>query len=65
MTVLPYDSDLITKEELLVVNSHVEKVKGIREVLLRDHMKVAFFGRLCFTFRSHRKIKLTLKSFYF
>jgi mitofusin len=49
MTVLPHDSDLITKEELLVVNSHVEKVKGIREVLLRDHMKVAFFGRLCFT----------------
>nr|CAG4650746.1 EOG090X01A3 [Simocephalus serrulatus]SVE94079.1 EOG090X01A3 [Simocephalus serrulatus] len=42
---LPKDSDLITKEELTVVDSHGEKVKGIREVLSRDHMKVAFFGR--------------------
>ena len=44
-TALPKDSDLITKEELIVVDSHGEKVKGIREVLSRDHMKVAFFGR--------------------
>ena len=42
---LPKDSDLITKEELTVVDSHGEKVKGMREVLSRDHMKVAFFGR--------------------
>ncbi len=49
LTALPKDSDLITKEELLVVDSHGEKVKGIREVLARDHMKVAFFGRYSFS----------------
>ncbi|XP_066997759.2 transmembrane GTPase Marf [Anabrus simplex] len=32
-------------EEALQVNSYVQKVKGIRDVLARDHMKVAFFGR--------------------
>lgn len=42
---LPKDSDLVTKEENTVVVSHGEKLKGIREVLARDHMKVAFFGR--------------------
>nr|CAG4646047.1 EOG090X01A3 [Macrothrix elegans] len=42
---LPSNNDLVTKEEQGVVESHGQKVKGIREVLARDHMKVAFFGR--------------------
>nr|CAG4647674.1 EOG090X01A3 [Moina brachiata]SVE92854.1 EOG090X01A3 [Moina brachiata] len=42
---LPQDSDLTSQEEVAVVDGHGEKIKGIREVLARDHMKVAFFGR--------------------
>ena len=42
---LPKNCELVKEEEQEVVVSHGEKVKGIREVLARDHMKVAFFGR--------------------
>nr|CAG4641468.1 EOG090X01A3 [Eurycercus lamellatus] len=45
LQVMPKESDLITKDEHCIVESHGEKIKGIREVLARDHMKVAFFGR--------------------
>lgn len=33
------------KAEAAEFQSYVHKVAGIREVLARDHMKVAFFGR--------------------
>ena len=33
------------KAERELFESYVLKVSGIREVLARDHMKVAFFGR--------------------
>jgi len=42
---LPKNCELVKQEEQEIVISHGEKVKGIREVLARDHMKVAFFGR--------------------
>jgi len=42
---VPKDGDLITEQERCAVDHHCEKVKCIREVLSRDHMKVAFFGR--------------------
>lgn len=37
--------DIVDKAEAAQFNSYVLKVSGIREVLARDHMKVAFFGR--------------------
>ncbi|XP_050424672.1 transmembrane GTPase Marf isoform X2 [Adelges cooleyi] len=37
--------DVINKSELTSIIDYTSKVKGIREVLTRDHMKVAFFGR--------------------
>ncbi|KAK0174731.1 hypothetical protein PV327_010467 [Microctonus hyperodae] len=39
------DQDIIEKEEIKNIHSYVKKVSGIRDVLKRDHMKVAFFGR--------------------
>nr|CAG4651598.1 EOG090X01A3 [Triops cancriformis] len=42
---LPQDAQLINDKEKIAVDSYSEKVHGIREVLARDHMKVAFFGR--------------------
>lgn len=36
---------LINTDEVQKINLYVTKVKGIRDVLARDHMKVAFFGR--------------------
>nr|CAG4635946.1 EOG090X01A3 [Eubosmina coregoni]SVE69640.1 EOG090X01A3 [Eubosmina coregoni] len=42
---VPKNCELVKQEEQDIVTSHVGKVKGIREVLARDHMKVAFFGR--------------------
>lgn len=36
---------IVDKEECEQFQSYVLKVGGIREVLCRDHMKVAFFGR--------------------
>lgn len=36
---------IINPEEIQAVESYNAKVQGIRDVLKRDHMKVAFFGR--------------------
>uniref|UniRef100_A0A069DW95 Putative transmembrane gtpase marf n=1 Tax=Panstrongylus megistus TaxID=65343 RepID=A0A069DW95_9HEMI len=36
---------IIDEKEVNLVTGYVQKVKGIRDVLSRDHMKVAFFGR--------------------
>lgn len=36
---------IVDKEECAEFQSYVLKVSGIRQVLCRDHMKVAFFGR--------------------
>ncbi|XP_055695757.1 transmembrane GTPase Marf [Lutzomyia longipalpis] len=41
----PGELDIIDKYEKEAFSSYVHKVAGIREVLARDHMKVAFFGR--------------------
>lgn len=37
--------DVIKENELKSVSSYKSKVVAIQEVLTRDHMKVAFFGR--------------------
>nr|CAG4644576.1 EOG090X01A3 [Leptodora kindtii] len=42
---LPEDNDMLTKDECAIIEGYNDKVKGIREVLSRNHMKVAFFGR--------------------
>lgn len=39
------DRNIIQASEAEVIIGYVSKVKGIRDVLTRDHMKVAFFGR--------------------
>ncbi|KAF2356223.1 Dynamin superfamily [Trinorchestia longiramus] len=39
------DGMLVTEKELHTMESYFTKVSGIKEVLARDHMKVAFFGR--------------------
>ncbi|KAG8237794.1 hypothetical protein J437_LFUL015071, partial [Ladona fulva] len=40
-----HEMEIISEEEAKEIQSYVQKVKGIRDVLTRDHMKVAFFGR--------------------
>lgn len=40
--------DLIVGNELKSILDYRSKVKGICEVLTRDHMKVAFFGRFVY-----------------
>lgn len=40
--------DVIVENELKSILDYRSKVKGICEVLTRDHMKVAFFGRFVF-----------------
>ncbi|KAL5275030.1 MFN2 family protein [Megaselia abdita] len=42
---LPHDIDIVDKAEKELFESYIFKVSAIREVLHRDHMKVAFFGR--------------------
>lgn len=37
--------DVINRDELKYILDYRSKVKGICDVLTRDHMKVAFFGR--------------------
>ncbi|XP_014239321.1 transmembrane GTPase Marf isoform X2 [Cimex lectularius] len=39
------NKNIIDEKEVNLVVGYVQKVKGIRDVLSRDHMKVAFFGR--------------------
>ncbi|XP_055910678.1 transmembrane GTPase Marf isoform X2 [Eupeodes corollae] len=43
--ILPEDVDVVDKSERELFHSYVHKITAIREVLCRDHMKVAFFGR--------------------
>ncbi|XP_020282314.1 transmembrane GTPase Marf isoform X2 [Pseudomyrmex gracilis] len=45
MTLLQADSNIVTLEEAEKVKSYIDKVRAIKDVLRRDHMKVAFFGR--------------------
>lgn len=42
---LPQEIEVVDKCEAEQFRSFVQKVAGIRTVLARDHMKVAFFGR--------------------
>lgn len=42
---LPDDVDVVDKSERELFHSYVRKIAAIKEVLSRDHMKVAFFGR--------------------
>ncbi|XP_035228985.1 transmembrane GTPase Marf-like, partial [Stegodyphus dumicola] len=39
------DSDVVAEQQILEVYQLQDKIKNIREVLARDHMKVVFFGR--------------------
>lgn len=39
------ERNIVTVEEAQRIESYVAKVHAIRDVLKRDHMKVAFFGR--------------------
>lgn len=39
------EHNIVTGEEAQTIESYVNKVHAIRDVLMRDHMKVAFFGR--------------------
>lgn len=39
------ENGIATPQDLATVEAYVSKVQAIREVLKRDHMKVAFFGR--------------------
>lgn len=43
--VLQADSNIVTLEEAEKVKAYIDKVRAIKDVLRRDHMKVAFFGR--------------------
>ncbi|XP_017871604.1 PREDICTED: transmembrane GTPase Marf isoform X1 [Drosophila arizonae] len=45
ITALHADAEIVDKAERELFESYVHKVAAIREVLQRDHMKVAFFGR--------------------
>ncbi|XP_059485368.1 transmembrane GTPase Marf [Neocloeon triangulifer] len=45
MRSLQNNDQLFSNDDFKVVESHISKVRSIRDVLLRDHMKVAFFGR--------------------
>ena len=39
------EEDILSKSQVETVEAYVGKVVGIREMLSRDRMKVAFFGR--------------------
>lgn len=43
--------DVINENELKSVSDYKSKVVAIQEVLTRDHMKVAFFGRFVILFK--------------
>lgn len=42
---LQNDHNIVSSEEAEKVKGFVDKVRAIKDVLRRDHMKVAFFGR--------------------
>ncbi|XP_043269906.1 transmembrane GTPase Marf isoform X1 [Venturia canescens] len=39
------DRNIVNNDETTYVEGYIDKVRGIQDVLKRDHMKVAFFGR--------------------
>ncbi|ENN74988.1 hypothetical protein YQE_08445, partial [Dendroctonus ponderosae] len=39
------EDGIVSEEKVRQIEEFVDRVQGIREVLARDHMKVAFFGR--------------------
>ncbi|XP_043488437.1 transmembrane GTPase Marf isoform X1 [Polistes fuscatus] len=45
MESLQNDRKIVNAEEVSRIQSYIDKVRAIRDVLKRDHMKVAFFGR--------------------
>lgn len=45
ITGLQEKNSILEASQAEQVASYVQKVQGIRDVLTRDHMKVAFFGR--------------------
>ncbi|XP_032679191.1 transmembrane GTPase Marf isoform X1 [Odontomachus brunneus] len=45
MTSLQNDHNIVSAEEAVKVKGYIDKVRAIKDVLRRDHMKVAFFGR--------------------
>jgi mitofusin len=42
---LQHERSIVISDDVVQVEGYTVKVKGIRDVLTRDHMKVAFFGR--------------------
>jgi hypothetical protein len=42
---LQQERTIVNSDDAVQVEGYIVKVKGIRDVLKRDHMKVAFFGR--------------------
>ncbi|RXG67762.1 Transmembrane GTPase Marf [Armadillidium vulgare] len=42
---VPKEKNIVSQSDVNEVASYASKVAGIKEVLCRDHMKVAFFGR--------------------
>ena len=45
LTDIPAEHPIVTQDQCSEVEEFLKKVVCIREVLARDHMKVAFFGR--------------------
>lgn len=45
ITALQNDRNIVTVEEAIKVKAYIDKIRAIKDVLKRDHMKVAFFGR--------------------
>ena len=45
LTGIPSELHVVSSDHQEKVNESYNQVQGIREVLARDHMKVAFFGR--------------------
>lgn len=58
------DHKIIDAEGIKRVEGYRDKVQGIRDVLKRDHMKVAFFGRYT-TFQPSAFLSKIFKFQYF
>jgi len=39
------DGNIVNSDDAVQVEGYIAKVRDIRNVLIRNHMKVAFFGR--------------------
>jgi hypothetical protein len=42
---LQQERSIVSSDDTVKVEGYIVKVRGIRDVLTRNHMKVAFFGR--------------------